>query len=104
MSQVIGQVWREVVGCRNWPVMRVPLFIALRRNDHSAGANWFLDGRVMAEGLGRWLHQWAARGVSKILGSLVRHWHPPHEAIRSYLVINLLPVQGSRLPCPLSTK
>ena len=24
MSQVIGQVWREVVGCRNWPVMRVP--------------------------------------------------------------------------------
>ena len=32
MSQVIGQVWREVVGCRNWPVMRVPLFIALRRN------------------------------------------------------------------------
>ena len=32
MSQVIGQVWREVVGCRNWPVMRVPLIIALRRN------------------------------------------------------------------------
>ena len=32
MCQVIGQVWREVVGCRNWPVMRVPLFIALRRN------------------------------------------------------------------------
>ena len=32
MSQVIGQVWREVVGCRNWPVMRVPQFIALRRN------------------------------------------------------------------------
>ena len=35
MSQVIGQLWREVVGCRNWPVMRVPLFIALRRNDVS---------------------------------------------------------------------
>ena len=35
MSQVIGQVWREVVGCRNWPVMRVPLFIALRRNEKS---------------------------------------------------------------------
>ena len=34
LSQVIGQVWREVVGCRNWPVMRVPQFIALRRNDH----------------------------------------------------------------------
>ena len=33
MSRVIGQVWREVVGCRNWPVMRVPQFIALRRND-----------------------------------------------------------------------
>ena len=32
MSQVIGQVTREVVGCRNWPVMRVPQFLALRRN------------------------------------------------------------------------
>ena len=32
MFQVIGQVWREVVGCRNWLVMRVPHFIALRRN------------------------------------------------------------------------
>ena len=35
MSQVIGQVWREVVGCRNWPVMRVPQFIALRRNSRT---------------------------------------------------------------------
>ena len=34
MSQVIGQVLREVVGCRNWPVMRVPQFIALRRNEY----------------------------------------------------------------------
>ena len=34
MSQVIGQVWREVVGCRNWPVMWVPQFIALQRNDY----------------------------------------------------------------------
>ena len=33
MSQVIGQVWREVVGCRNWPVMRVPQFIALQTNE-----------------------------------------------------------------------
>ena len=33
-ADVIGQVWREVVGCRNWPVMRVPHFIALRRNDY----------------------------------------------------------------------
>ena len=33
MSQVIGQVWREVVGCRNWPVLRVPQFIALQRNE-----------------------------------------------------------------------
>ena len=33
MSRVIGQVWSGVVGCRNWPVMRVPHFIALRRND-----------------------------------------------------------------------
>ena len=33
MSQEIGQVWREGVGCRNWPVMQVPLFIALRRNE-----------------------------------------------------------------------
>ena len=32
MSQVIGQVRREVVGCRNWPVMPLPQFIALRRN------------------------------------------------------------------------
>ena len=32
MSQVIGQVWREVVGCRNWPVMRVLQFIVFRRN------------------------------------------------------------------------
>ena len=32
MSEAIGQVWREAVGCRNWPVMRVPLFISLRRN------------------------------------------------------------------------
>ena len=31
-NRSIGQVWREVVGCRNWPVMRVPQFIALRRN------------------------------------------------------------------------
>ena len=30
MSQLIGQVWREVVGC-NWPVIRVPQFIALRK-------------------------------------------------------------------------
>ena len=33
MSQVIGQAWKEVVGCRNCPVMRVPQFIALRRNE-----------------------------------------------------------------------
>ena len=39
-----------------------------------------LDGWVMAEWLRRWLKQWAARGVSKILGSPVQHWHPPHEA------------------------
>ena len=32
MSQVIGQVWREVVDCHNWPVMQVPQFIALWRN------------------------------------------------------------------------
>ena len=32
MSQVICQVWRDVVVCRNWPVMRVPQFITLRRN------------------------------------------------------------------------
>ena len=38
MSQVIGQVWREVVGCRNWPVMRVPQFIALQRNEASLSA------------------------------------------------------------------
>ena len=43
----------------------------------------FFDGWVMAEWSRRWLEQWAARGVSKILGSLVQHWHPPHERIRS---------------------
>ena len=32
MSKAIGQVWREVVGCRIWPVMRVPMFIGLRTN------------------------------------------------------------------------
>ena len=32
MPQAICQVWREVVGCRNWPVMGVPLFIGLRGN------------------------------------------------------------------------
>ena len=36
MSQVIGQVWSGVVGCRNWPIMRVPLFIALRRNENGS--------------------------------------------------------------------
>ena len=41
------------------------------------------DGWVMAEWLRRWLHQYAARGVSKILGSPVQHCHPPDEAIRS---------------------
>ena len=40
MSQVIVQVWREMVGCRNWPVMRVPLFIALRRNATSSWPGW----------------------------------------------------------------
>ena len=34
MSQVIDQVWRKVVGCSNWPVMRVPQFKALRRNEN----------------------------------------------------------------------
>ena len=48
-----------------------------------AGANLFFDGLVMAEWLRGWLQQWAANGVSKILGSLVQHWHPSHEAIRS---------------------
>ena len=40
MSQVIGQVWREVIGCRNWPVMRVPQFIALRRNAFFPWSSW----------------------------------------------------------------
>ena len=52
------------------------------------------DGWVVAEWLGHWLQQWAATGVSKILGSPVRHWHPPHEAILSYLVFTLLPMHG----------
>ena len=40
------------------------------------------DG-FMAEWLGRWLQQWAARGVFKILRFPARYWHPPYEAIRS---------------------
>ena len=32
---LMSQVWREVVGCRNWSVMWVPQFIALRRNESS---------------------------------------------------------------------
>ena len=49
----------------------------------SAGANPFFDRWVMAEWLGRWLQQWGAKGVTKILEFTVQHWHPPHEAIRS---------------------
>ena len=41
------------------------------------------DGWDIARWLGRWLQQWAATGVFKILGSPVRHGHPSHEAIRS---------------------
>ena len=61
-------------------------------------------GWVMAEWLERWLQQWAARGVSKILVSPVRYWHPPHEAIRSYLVFTLMPEHGVMLSCLLHTK
>ena len=32
MSQVIGQVCREVAGHRKWPFMRMPQFIGFRRN------------------------------------------------------------------------
>ena len=32
MSQVIAQVWRVVIDGWNWPDMRVPQFIGLRRN------------------------------------------------------------------------
>ena len=32
MSQVIAQVWRVVIDGWNWPDIRVPLFIGLRRN------------------------------------------------------------------------
>ena len=45
--------------------------------------NWcqsVFDWWVMAEWLEPWLQQWAARGVSKILGSLVRYWHPPQSS------------------------
>ena len=41
------------------------------------------DGWGMAKWLIRWLQQWAARDVYTILGSPVRHRHPPDEAIRS---------------------
>ena len=48
MSLVIGQVCREVVGCRNWPAMRVPLFIGLWRN------GTFLITLYFSLGLFRW--------------------------------------------------
>ena len=57
MSQVICQVWREVVGCHNWPVMRVPLFIALRRN----------DGKLTFVQVKSWCHQAASYYLSHIL-------------------------------------
>ena len=60
MSRVIGQVWREVVGCRNWPVMRVPLFIALRRNEyhrmisHTVARSWCCLQSRLADQIGHW--------------------------------------------------
>ena len=55
------------------------------------------DEFVMAEWFRCWLYQSAARGVSKILGSPVQHWHIPHEAIRSQLVFTLLTLHGGML-------
>ena len=55
----------------------------------------------MDEELKRWLQHWT---VSNILGSQVRHWHPPHEAICSYLVFALLPIHGDMSSCLLHTK
>ena len=52
----------------------------------------------------RWLQRGGGGSVSKILGSPVQYWHPPHEAIRSYLVLTLLPVHGTMLSCFLRTK
>ena len=43
-------------------------------------------------------------GVSKIPESPVQYWHPPHEAIRSWLVYTLLPVHGYVFSCFLHTK
>ena len=43
--------------------------------------------------------QLAARGVSKYLGPQVSYWHPPHEAVRSWLIFTLLPVHGGMLSC-----
>ena len=45
MSQVIGQMRREVAGCHNCPVMRVPLYIGLRGNGH-----WVQGGLVRHSG------------------------------------------------------
>ena len=60
MSQVIGQVWGEVVGCRNWPVIRVPQFIALRRKVVMLNLFWetihFYPRPVLAFGYCRCLH------------------------------------------------
>ena len=52
MSQVIDQVWREVVGCSNWPVMWVPQFIALRRNDTATNITHLPDDNRCWAGVG----------------------------------------------------
>ena len=67
MSQVIGQVWREVVGCRNWPVMRVPLFIALQRNAAHKG-QW--RRALMFSLIGAWTNGWVN---NRDAGDLRRH-------------------------------
>ena len=50
------------------------------------------DGWVMADWLRRWLQQCAARGVCKIMGCSVQHWHPPHNS----LIIGIHPAVSAR--------
>ena len=70
MSQVIGQVWREVVGCRNWPVMRVPQFIALQRNELKL---YIRDSERIRGGRQRMFIHWNC-SIRDIMRSHISRW------------------------------
>ena len=70
MSQVIGQVWREVVGCPNWPVMRVPQFIALQRNELKL---YIRDSERIRGGRQQMFIHWN-RSIRDIMRSIISRW------------------------------